>query len=92
MVHVVLGFRKIRDIEYYKDDPLVKATTDLKELPEVSAVSRILSNVDDESVEAFQRTVRDECLGQIAAAGLGRITPDWALVLKSPFGLGTTAA
>lgn len=77
MVHVILGFRKIRDIEYYKDDPLLKATIDLKALPDISTVSRILANVDDASVEAFQKTVRDECLVQIAAAGLSRITLDF---------------
>lgn len=77
MIHVILGFRKIRDIEYYKDDPMVKSTANLKELPDVSTVSRVLGQVDDTSIENFQNTVREECLDQIETAQLKRITLDF---------------
>ena len=44
IVHLLLGFRKFRDIEFYEDDPLVKRVLGLKVLPDVSTISRILAD------------------------------------------------
>src|SRR5256885_15371126 len=36
IVHLLLGFRKLRDLEFYEDDPLIKRVLGLKVLPDVS--------------------------------------------------------
>lgn len=55
IVHLLLGFRRLRDIEYYSDDPIVKRVVGMDILPSVSAMSRHLSEVDDDSVVHPQR-------------------------------------
>lgn len=45
-VHLLLGWRKLRDLDYYRDDPLVLRTLGLSRMPSVSAVSRALSQFD----------------------------------------------
>src|SRR2546430_17449220 len=42
-----LGFRKLRDLEFYEDDPLIKRILGLKVLPDVSTISRALIEFDD---------------------------------------------
>ena len=47
LVHLILGYRKLRDIDHYKDDPMVKRLLGLNLLPDVSTVCRILSKLDE---------------------------------------------
>ena len=54
IVHILIGYRKLRDIDYYKDDPMVKRILGLNRLPDVSTVSRALANLDDKSISAPQ--------------------------------------
>lgn len=46
IVHLLLGFRRLRDIDYYRDDPMVLRVVGLKRLPDVSTISRALTRVD----------------------------------------------
>ncbi len=50
IVHLLLGFRELRDVRYYHDDEMVKRLLGLKHLPEISTVSRALANADERSV------------------------------------------
>ena len=50
IVHLLLGFRELRDARYYHDDEMVKRLLGLKHLPEVSTVSRALASADERSV------------------------------------------
>ena len=50
IVHLVLGFRELRDIRFYVDDPLVKRVLGLKRLPDVATISRA-SNLKRDKVE-----------------------------------------
>ena len=36
VVHLLLGYRQLRDLRYYADDPLVKRTLGLRRLPDVA--------------------------------------------------------
>jgi hypothetical protein len=42
VVHLLLGFRRLRAMDYYRDDPLVLRLMGLRKLPDVSTVSRAL--------------------------------------------------
>lgn len=44
IVHILLGFRELRDSRAYQDDPLVQRLLGLKRLPDVATVSRMLQN------------------------------------------------
>jgi Transposase DDE domain group 1 len=61
IVHLLLGYRKLREMEYYKDDPMVKRVLGLRRLPDVSTVSRALRCVDDTSI----RNVRQYCQSRV---------------------------
>ena len=46
IVHRLLGFRDLRDIQYYHHDELVKRTLGLNFLPNISTISRRLASAD----------------------------------------------
>jgi len=45
VVHLLLGWRRLRDLDYYRDDPLVLRVLGLQRLPDVSTISRGLRRV-----------------------------------------------
>ena len=51
IVHLVMGFRRLREIDYYRDDPLVLRLMGLRRLPDVSTISRALCQMETEGVE-----------------------------------------
>ena len=51
ILHLLLGFRRLRDIDYYRDDPVVLRLLGLRRLPDVATVSRALANMGPSSVE-----------------------------------------
>ena len=46
VTHLMLGWRRLRDLDYYRDDPIVKRTLGLSRLPDVSTVTRDLRSID----------------------------------------------
>ena len=77
ILHVVLGFRELRDVEHYRDDPLVQRVLGLRCLPDVATISRMLRGADEQSVTKLRRLLRDLVLERIAKLSLARITLDF---------------
>jgi hypothetical protein len=77
IVHLLLGFRKLRDIEFYEDDPLVKRVLGLKIMPSVSTLSRTLMEFDDRAVAAHQELNRGMVIDRLQRMNLRRITMDF---------------
>src|SRR3989442_1050343 len=77
IVHLLLGFRKLRDVEFYEDDPLVKRVLGLKIMPSVSTVSRTLMEFDDRAVEAHHDLNRGLVIERLQRLDLRRITLDF---------------
>src|SRR3990170_2105371 len=73
MLHLILGYRELRDSRYYQDDPLVKRLLGLRRLPDVATISRMLKQADARSV-ANLRELLFERLAQLA---LPRLTLDF---------------
>ena len=46
VIHLVLGFRRIRDRDFYCEDPIVKRILGLNKIPDVSTITRTMSDVD----------------------------------------------
>lgn len=77
IVHLMLGYRRLREMERYKDDPLVLRLLGLSRLPDVSTVTRRLSQVDRESIENVRQMNRELVLDPLATVGLSRLTMDF---------------
>ena len=41
IVHLLIGFRRLREVDYYRDDPIVLRLMGLRKLPDVSTISRM---------------------------------------------------
>lgn len=77
IVHLLLGFRELRDARYYHDDEMVKRLLGLKHLPDVSTVSRALASADERSVRNLRAENRHLVLERLDALGLARVTVDF---------------
>jgi hypothetical protein len=76
VIHLLLGYRELRDSRYYRDDPLVKRVLGLNRLPDVATISRALSKADEKSVENLRQVVRGLVLERIKNLQ-GRLTLDF---------------
>jgi len=86
VVHVLLGFSRLREIEYYRDDPMVKRLLGLKQLPDVSTISRRLKEADPRSVEKLRANLRDGATSALVKLALRRVTLDFDGSIQSTKG------
>ena len=77
IVHLLLGYRRLQDMRYYQDDPMVRRLLGLERLPDVATVSRTLANLDERSVTNLRRLSRQRVLDQLSRLRLARITLDF---------------
>ena len=77
IVHILLGFRQLRDCQYYQDDPLVKRILGLDKLPDVATLSRMLREADEKSVERLRELLKVRTVQGLAKLGLVRVTLDF---------------
>jgi hypothetical protein len=77
IVHLMLGYRRLRDLDRYRDDPLVRRCLGLRRLPHVSTMSRALMRVDRNSVTRVQQFNRNLVLDRLQREALARVTLDF---------------
>ncbi|NIV99723.1 IS1380 family transposase [Candidatus Saccharibacteria bacterium] len=77
VIHMLIGYRELRHMKFYDNDPMVKRTLGLTRLPDVSTVSRCLSNMDTQSVTHLQSFIRSSVVDRLAQLSLRRITLDF---------------
>lgn len=77
VVQVLLGFRRLRDVEYFESDPLILRVLGLKELPSVSTLSRTLGSATPKCVGALRELVRDCVLERLGKLQLATVTLDF---------------
>lgn len=77
VVHLLLGFRCVRESRLYAADPMIKRVLGLVRLPDVATVSRALSSLDNKSVERLEALRTDLVLERIAVLPDTRITLDF---------------
>jgi hypothetical protein len=77
IIHILLGYRELRDSFHYRDDPLVKRVLGLKRLPDVATISRMLKGADARSVQHLQKMLREMVIDRLGVLGLSRITLDF---------------
>ena len=91
IVHLMLGFRRLRDIDRYRDDPVVLRALGLKRMPHVSTISRSLSRVDRGSAENVRQFSRELVTARLEAEQLPRVTMDFdgSVISTGKFAEGT---
>ena len=77
IVHLLIGYRRLREIDYYRDDPMVKRLLGLNRIPDVATVSRALAHVDQESVEKIRQLCRALVIERLRKVALNRLTLDF---------------
>ena len=77
VVHLIIGHRRLRDVDYYRDDEMVKRLLGLKRLPDVSTISRSLRSADEVSVEKVRGESRNLVIERLSAEKLSRVTLDF---------------
>jgi len=77
VVHLLVGYRELRDSRYYREDPLVKRLLGLARLPDVATVSRALATADARSVAKLRQLCRDLVTARLRALAPRRLTLDF---------------
>ena len=77
VVHLLLGYRPLRESRFYADDPLVRRVLGLRRLPDVSTISRQLAALDAQSVERLEGLVGELVLDRLGELPVGPITLDF---------------
>lgn len=83
VVHLLLGFRRLRDLEYYNDDPMVKRMLGLNIIPNVATVTRTLASYDETGIQNIRLLSREIVLDRINKEKLPRITLDFDGTVQS---------
>lgn len=77
IVHLLLGYRRLKDLRYYQDDPMVRRVLGVARLPDVATLSRTLAGMDGQSVVHLRDLNRQLVLDRLQAQALRRITLDF---------------
>ena len=78
IVHQLIGFRRLRELDYYRDDPIVLRLMGLRKLPDVSTISRSLSQMEHDGVENVRLLSRSVVVEGLQREQLPRLTLDSA--------------
>ena len=81
IVHLLLGFRRLRDVDYYRDDPLVRRLLGLHRLPDVATICRTLAAMGRESVQKVRQLSSALVLDALRREGFSRLTLDLSPML-----------
>jgi hypothetical protein len=89
IVHLLLGFRQLRELAYYRDDPLVLRLMGLRRLPDVSTLSRALCQMEKAEVEKVRDLSRSLVIEGLKRESLARLTFDFDGSVQSTRGHGS---
>ena len=77
VVHLLLGFRRLRESDYYRDDPLVLRIMGLRKIPDVSTISRTLSSMDSQGFDNVRILSRQLVIEGLQRERFSRLTLDF---------------
>ena len=77
IVHLLLGFRRLRETDYYRDDPLVLRLMGLRKIPDVSTISRTMSGMDQKGVDNVRHLSRSLVIEGLQREQFPRLTLDF---------------
>ena len=77
IVHLLLGFRRLGEIDYYRDDPLALRLLGLRKLHDVSTISRALSQMETEGVDKLRALSSSLVVEGLQREQFARLTLDF---------------
>ena len=77
VLHLLLGYRDLRESDGYRDDPMVKHLLGLRRLPDVATLSRMLKDADARSIRRLRGLLRRMVVERLRKSGLKRVTFDF---------------
>ena len=77
IVHLLLGFRRLRETDYYRDDPLVLRIMGLRKIPDVSTISRTLSGMESQGVNNVRKLSKTLVIEGLQRERFPRLTFDF---------------
>jgi len=77
IVHLILGYRRLREMDHYRDDPLVLRTLGLKRMPDVATVTRRMAELDLEAISRVRTLNRELVLEPLKDFQINRVTLDF---------------
>lgn len=77
VIQVLLGFRRLRDRDYFADDPMVCRLLGVSRLPDVATVSRTLAAATPLAVEGLRGVLGGLVLERLAELQLATVTLDF---------------
>jgi hypothetical protein len=77
ITHSFLGWRRLRDLDYYRDDPLLKRFLGLHRVPNVSTLSRRLPLMDETVVTNMRAMNRLLVIDRVKASSPRCVTVDF---------------
>jgi hypothetical protein len=77
IVHILAGFRRLRDRDYYRDDPLLRRVLGVHTMPDTSTVTRRMGEASAKSVRAARSVLRRGVLRRLSSENLARVTLDF---------------
>jgi len=83
IMHIILGYRQIRDCCYYQDDDMAKRFLGLKTIPTVATISRMMNSCDDDSCCKMKNISTDIVLTRCEIEQLSRVTMDFDGTVQS---------
>ena len=77
VTHAILGFSRLRDVDGYKNDPLVLRLLNLRQMPSVPTISRCLSQFDDSTLDKIADLSQELVFNALRRSNLRRICIDF---------------
>lgn len=77
IVHVILGFSRLRDVHCYQQDPLVLRFLGMGSLPSASTLSRLLSKMDESTADKLVELIEGLVVERLKKLKLKRLTIDF---------------
>ena len=77
LVHLLLGFKRLRDVDYYQTDPMILRTLGLEQMPSVPTLSRLLAGFDTHAIDQLKSRTADLVLDRLEALRPATLTLDF---------------
>lgn len=83
VLHLLLGFRELRDRDSYRDDPMILRLLGVRRLPDVATLSRMLQQADADTNARLRRLLARLVIDRLCSLGLRRVTLDFDGTVQS---------
>lgn len=77
IIHLLLGYRELKDTRFYQNDPMVKRLLGLHHIPTAATLSRFLKEATAQTTQNLRRCLREMVLTRLQLIAPPRLTLDF---------------